>query len=235
MTPHSNDPATKTPPVSGQNPTEVRVGLEGRDETRVREIRGREERVQVEGEIVRGHVRKRRTWEFIMDVGVHPVTGRRRQKSKSGFATKKDAESALHDFIRHVEGGGDPCPERIRLANYLPGCRSPMTSKLIFGAPARSIFARKCRATGRPLATAYSAPADLWHPCPGLSPQSRAGHDTTAFPSRPLFQGGYPVPGRKRRATPPSTWRGRCCSPMRAFNAMSPATWTGIAYCSTFS
>jgi hypothetical protein len=48
---------------------------------------------------VQGHVRKRRTWEFIVDIGRHPVTGRRRQKSKGGFATKKDAESALHEFI----------------------------------------------------------------------------------------------------------------------------------------
>jgi hypothetical protein len=35
-----------------------------------------------------------------VDVGAHPVTGRRRQKSKSGFATKKEAESALREFIR---------------------------------------------------------------------------------------------------------------------------------------
>ena len=70
---------------------------------------------------MRGHVRKRHTWEFIVDVGPHPVTGKRRQKSKSGFATKKGAESALREFIRHVEGGGDPCPERIRLVDYL--CR----------------------------------------------------------------------------------------------------------------
>ena len=68
---------------------------------------------------MRGHVRKRRTWEFIVDVGPHPVTGRRRQKSKSGFATKKEAESALHEFIRLVDGGGDPCPERLRLAESL--------------------------------------------------------------------------------------------------------------------
>ena len=65
---------------------------------------------------MRGHVRKRRTWEYIVDVGPHPVTGKRRQKSKSGFATKREAESALHEFIRYVEGGGDPCPERITLA-----------------------------------------------------------------------------------------------------------------------
>ncbi len=68
---------------------------------------------------MRGHVRKRRRWEFIVDIGPHPVTGRRRQKSKSGFATKRDAESALREFIRYIEGGGDPCPERIILAAYL--------------------------------------------------------------------------------------------------------------------
>lgn len=67
---------------------------------------------------MKGRVRKR-TWEFIVDVGPHPVTGRRRQKSESGFLSKKDAESALHEFIRYVEGGGEPCPQRIRLAAYL--------------------------------------------------------------------------------------------------------------------
>jgi hypothetical protein len=68
---------------------------------------------------VQGHVRKRRTWEFIIDIGPHPVTGRRRQKSKGGFATKREAESALHEFIRYMDGGGDPSPERIGLAEYL--------------------------------------------------------------------------------------------------------------------
>lgn len=68
---------------------------------------------------MRGHIRKRRTWEFIVDIGRHPLTGHRRQKSKGGFATKKEAESALHEFIRYLEGGGDPCPERIAVADYL--------------------------------------------------------------------------------------------------------------------
>ena len=57
---------------------------------------------------MRGHVRKRRTWEFIVDIGTHLATGKRRQKSRSGFATKREAESTLYDFIRYVEGGGDP-------------------------------------------------------------------------------------------------------------------------------
>jgi len=68
---------------------------------------------------MQGHVRKRRAWEFIVDIGRHPVTGKRRQKSKSGFATKREAESALREFIRYVDGGGDPSPERIGLAAYL--------------------------------------------------------------------------------------------------------------------
>ena len=59
---------------------------------------------------MRGHVRKRRTWEFMVDIGPHPVSGKRCQKSKSGFATMKEAESALHEVIRLVEGGGDPAP-----------------------------------------------------------------------------------------------------------------------------
>lgn len=68
---------------------------------------------------MRGHVRKRRTWEFIVDIGPDPGTGRRRQKSKSGFKTKKDAESALREFITYIEGGGEPAPERISVATYL--------------------------------------------------------------------------------------------------------------------
>ena len=58
---------------------------------------------------MRGHVRKRHTREFIADIGRHPTTGRRRQKSRSGFSTKKEVESALHEFIRYIEGGGEMC------------------------------------------------------------------------------------------------------------------------------
>lgn len=68
---------------------------------------------------MRGHVRKRSTWEFIVDTGRHPVTGRRRQRSQGGFATKREAESALREFIHQMEAGNNPCPERIGLAEYL--------------------------------------------------------------------------------------------------------------------
>ncbi len=49
-------------------------------------------------------------------MSAHPVTGKGRQKSKSRLATKKEAESAPREFIRYVEGGGDPRPARITLA-----------------------------------------------------------------------------------------------------------------------
>jgi len=68
---------------------------------------------------MKGHIRKRRSWEFVVDIGRDPVTGRRRQKSKSGFATKKEAESALHEFIQYIAGGGQPSPPRIALAAHL--------------------------------------------------------------------------------------------------------------------
>lgn len=40
-------------------------------------------------------------------------------EEQGGFANRKEAETALHEFIRSVEAGGDPCPERIELAAYL--------------------------------------------------------------------------------------------------------------------
>ena len=66
---------------------------------------------------MQGHVR---AWEFIVNIGPHPVTRRRHQKNQSGFATKREAKSALHEFIRHVEAGGDP-PERIGLGDQQDG------------------------------------------------------------------------------------------------------------------
>ena len=45
---------------------------------------------------MRGTVVKRgRTWSYVVDVGRDPVTGRRRQRWRGGFASKRDAEHAL--------------------------------------------------------------------------------------------------------------------------------------------
>ena len=45
---------------------------------------------------MRGCITKRgKTWAFVVEAGKHPVTGKRRQKWRSGFATKAEAEAEL--------------------------------------------------------------------------------------------------------------------------------------------
>jgi integrase len=56
--------------------------------------------------VARGSVRKRgSTWTVVLDVGSDPVTGRRRQKSKGGFRTRKAAEAALRQLSASVDAG----------------------------------------------------------------------------------------------------------------------------------
>jgi integrase len=56
--------------------------------------------------VARGSVRKRgSTWTVVVDVGPDPVTGRRRQKSKGGFRTRKAAEAGLRELSAAVDEG----------------------------------------------------------------------------------------------------------------------------------
>lgn len=45
------------------------------------------------------------TWSYIIDVGRDPATGRRKQKKKGGFATKKEAQEAAAKTIMEVSEG----------------------------------------------------------------------------------------------------------------------------------
>jgi len=45
------------------------------------------------------------TWSYIVDVGINPQTGKRKQKKKGGFATKGDAERAIAVLIVEVTDG----------------------------------------------------------------------------------------------------------------------------------
>jgi integrase len=45
------------------------------------------------------------SWAFIVDVGVDPKTGRRKQKKKSGFKTKTAAQEAAAEFIYEFNQG----------------------------------------------------------------------------------------------------------------------------------
>ncbi len=55
---------------------------------------------------MRGSVIKRgRTWSYVVDVGRDPATGRRRQRWKGGFATRREAEKALGRALAAVGAG----------------------------------------------------------------------------------------------------------------------------------
>jgi integrase len=55
---------------------------------------------------MKGTIRKRGSkYSYTVDIGRDPVTGRRRQKTKSGFKTKKEAQAALAKLINEVESG----------------------------------------------------------------------------------------------------------------------------------
>jgi hypothetical protein len=55
---------------------------------------------------VQGHVYKRgASWTYVADAGREPATGRRRQRSKVGFRTRKAAEAAMREYLHARESG----------------------------------------------------------------------------------------------------------------------------------
>ena len=69
---------------------------------------------------MKGHIRKRgNRWSVVVDIGVHPATGRRRQKWYSA-RTKRDAGRLLVEVLSELnKGNAPPEPARMRLGNYL--------------------------------------------------------------------------------------------------------------------
>ncbi|WML42714.1 tyrosine-type recombinase/integrase [Neobacillus sp. PS3-40] len=44
-------------------------------------------------------------WAYVVDVGIDPITGKRKQKSKSGFLTQQEAEAAANALIYELNQG----------------------------------------------------------------------------------------------------------------------------------
>lgn len=44
-------------------------------------------------------------WAYVVDIGIDPVTGKRKQKTKSGFGSKQEAEAAAFALIHELEQG----------------------------------------------------------------------------------------------------------------------------------
>ncbi|SHH48558.1 site-specific integrase [Clostridium intestinale] len=69
---------------------------------------------------MRGSVIKRsNTWYYRVDVGIDPVTGLRKRKSKGGFRTKVEAEAALAKVINKVNSGTFIEESKMTVEEYL--------------------------------------------------------------------------------------------------------------------
>jgi integrase len=68
---------------------------------------------------MRGHVRKRgTTWTVVYDEG-HDENGRRRQRWKSGFATRREAQAFLTEMLSRLGDGSYVQPSKLLFGDYL--------------------------------------------------------------------------------------------------------------------
>lgn len=68
---------------------------------------------------MRGHTYRRgQTWTYVVDVGVGP-NGKRRQRSKGGFETKRKAQAALNEAINALQKGAYVEPNKLLLGQFL--------------------------------------------------------------------------------------------------------------------
>jgi integrase len=69
---------------------------------------------------VKGNVYRRGgTWSYRFDLEPDPLTGKRRQTTKTGFPTKKEAETAMRDAMSAAEKGRHTKPSRRTVAEFL--------------------------------------------------------------------------------------------------------------------
>jgi Arm DNA-binding domain len=62
---------------------------------------------------MRGSIRKRgSTYTYWLDIGPDPVTGKRRQRTKGGFRTKRECQAALNEAISALRSGTLVQPSR---------------------------------------------------------------------------------------------------------------------------
>jgi integrase len=71
---------------------------------------------------MRGSVYKRgSTWTWHVDIGVDPITGKRKQQTKGGFKTKRECQAALNEVLAALRAGTLVKPSRRTLESFLVG------------------------------------------------------------------------------------------------------------------
>ncbi|MFC0188196.1 tyrosine-type recombinase/integrase [Fictibacillus aquaticus] len=69
---------------------------------------------------MKGYFRKRGArWSFTLDIGRDEKTGKRKQKTVSGFSTKKEAQAAAADLIAKFEQGQYVEPSKVTVNEFL--------------------------------------------------------------------------------------------------------------------
>ena len=74
--------------------------------------------------ITTGNIQPRKTkhgkkWQIVVDLPRDPVTGKRVRKFKTVSGTKKEAERAMHEFIRELEKGYHVTDDKITVAKWM--------------------------------------------------------------------------------------------------------------------
>lgn len=68
---------------------------------------------------MKGHFYKRgKKWTYVVDIGIDEQTGKRRQKTKGGFATKKEAQAAAAKLITEFETGSYLEPTKLTVKDF---------------------------------------------------------------------------------------------------------------------
>ena len=81
--------------------------------------------------MARGSVFKRSGgWAYKVDTGFHPETGKRRQKVKQGFRTKREAELALAEVQKTVIDGTVVSGTNLRVGDFLDEWLAGQESRL---------------------------------------------------------------------------------------------------------
>jgi integrase len=69
---------------------------------------------------MKGHIYKRgKTWTYVVSIGYDETTGKRKQKTKGGFATKKEAQAAAAKLITEINEGSFVEPSKETLGAFL--------------------------------------------------------------------------------------------------------------------
>ncbi|MCM3787891.1 site-specific integrase [Domibacillus indicus] len=71
---------------------------------------------------MKGSIKKNKQtgkWDFVIDIGKDPLTGKRKQKKKRGFATKKEAEKALTALLNELNERAYIEPSKQRYDDYM--------------------------------------------------------------------------------------------------------------------